>query len=224
MLRSLQRQQILLPDYSEKEEKINMLTHLIGAVFGVVILITALVLGLLHRNIWSVAAGAVYGISVTGLFCVSSVYHGLRPSNQKRVMRIVDHCTIYLMICGTYTPILLVQLRPLQPVLAWVVFAVQWLLATVAVVLNTRDLQKYRVISMVLYIAMGWCIVLLLPATISAIGMRAFGWLLTGGVCYTVGAVFYGLGKKQPYLHAVFHLFVDLACLMHAVCILVYVL
>ena len=150
MERVLHRQ---LPSYTPKEERINTVTHIIGAAFGVVFFILAIALGIAHRNIWSVASGAVYGICVVGLFCVSSIYHGLQPSLRKAVMRVVDHCTVYLMICGTYTPILLVRIRPEQPVIAWVVFGVQWALAAIAVFLNTMDLKKFRVLSMALYIA-----------------------------------------------------------------------
>lgn len=221
MERVLHRQ---LPSYTPKEERINTVTHIIGAAFGVVFFILAIALGIAHRNIWSVASGAVYGICVVGLFCVSSIYHGLQPSLRKAVMRVVDHCTIYLMICGTYTPILLVRIRPEQPVIAWVVFGVQWALAAIAVFLNTMDLKKFRVLSMVLYIAMGWCIIFVLQPTIATIGWPAFWWLLAGGICYTVGAVLYGIGKKKRYFHSAFHLFVNLGSLLQAVCILGYVL
>ena len=136
----------------------------------------------------------------------------------------LDHCTIYALIAGTYTPILLVGIRPLYPVLAWVCFGIEWGLLALATTLTAIDLKKYTVLSMVCYIGMGWMIILALPQTVDAMTRAGFYWLLSGGIAYTVGAILYGIGSKHRYFHSVFHLFVLLGSILQAVAILGYVL
>jgi len=142
----------------------------------------------------------------------------------KRVLQVLDHCTIYLLIAGTYTPILLSAMRPIDPVSSWVLLAVVWGLSAVAITLTAIDLKKYNVFSMVCYIGMGWCILLRVPLLIEAVGWGGFWLILMGGVCYTVGAVLYGMGRKKKYMHSVFHLFVVAGSVLHLIAILVYAL
>ena len=213
-----------LPVYTIGEERMNMITHIVGGGFGVLILLAAVLLGALRRDAWTVVTGAIYGVSMIALYTVSSVYHGLRAGTAKKVMQVIDHCTIYLLIAGTYTPILLVSIRPVYPVLAWTIFGVQWGLTALAVVLNAIDLKKFSVISMVLYIAMGWCIIIAIKPMVVCTGWTAFWWILGGGISYTIGAVLYGMGRTRKYCHSVFHIFVDLGSLAQAVGILCYVL
>ena len=158
------------------------------------------------------------------LYSVSSVYHGLRPGMGKKVMQVIDHCTIYLLIAGTYTPILLSAIRPDYPTLSWIIFGVEWGLVAFAVVFTAIDHNKYAKLSMVCYLGMGWCIIFtarLLPALLGTGGLV---FLITGGVAYTVGAVLYGLGKKRRYFHSIFHLFVLAGSILHFFCILLYIL
>ena len=213
-----------LPVYTVGEERMNMITHIVGGGFGVLILLAAVLLGALRREAWTVVTGAIYGVSMIALYTVSSVYHGLRAGTAKKVMQVIDHCTIYLLIAGTYTPILLVSIRPVYPVLAWTIFGIQWGLTALAVVLNAIDLKKFSVISMVLYIAMGWCIIIAIKPMVVCTGWTAFWWILGGGISYTIGAVLYGMGRTRKYCHSVFHIFVDLGSLAQAVGILCYVL
>ena len=213
-----------LPVYTIGEERMNMITHIVGGGFGVLILLAAVLLGALRRDAWMVVTGAIYGVSMIALYTVSSVYHGLRAGTAKKVMQVIDHCTIYLLIAGTYTPILLVSIRPVYPVLAWTSFGIQWGLTALAVVLNAIDLKKFSVISMVLYIAMGWCIIIAIKPMVVCTGWTAFWWILGGGISYTIGAVLYGMGRTRKYCHSVFHIFVDLGSLAQAVGILCYVL
>ena len=213
-----------LPVYTIGEERMNMITHIVGGGFGVLILLAAVLLGALRRDAWTVVTGAIYGVSMIALYTVSSVYHGLRAGTAKKVMQVIDHCTIYLLIAGTYTPILLVSIRPVYPVLAWTIFGIQWGLTALAVVLNAIDLNKFSVISMVLYIAMGWCIIIAIKPMVVCTGWTAFWWILGGGISYTIGAVLYGMGRTRKYCHSVFHIFVDLGSLAQAVGILCYVL
>ena len=139
-------------------------------------------------------------------------------------MQVIDHCTIYFMIAGTYTPVLQVGIRQESPAAAWIVFGVEWGCALLAGTLTAIDLKKYSKLSMVCYIAMGWAIVAIIGMTLRVLSREGFLWLLGGGLCYTVGAVLYGLGKKHRYMHSIFHLFVNAGSLLQAVAILFYVL
>ena len=214
----------VLPDYTRGEEITNMVTHIIGAAFSLPILIGGVILSSYHRNPWAIVGCCIYALTMLWLYTMSSVYHGLGEGIGKRVMQVIDHCTIYALIAGTYTPILLVSIRPDYPALAWTLFGCEWGLGLAAAAMTAIDLKKYGRASMACYIAMGWLIVLALRPTIETVGMKGFLWLLAGGVAYTVGAVLYGIGRKKRYFHSVFHVFVLLGSLLQAVCILFYVL
>ena len=213
-----------LPDYTRGEEIMNMVSHIVGGGIGVVVLILGILFAARKRDGWGVVSAVLYGLAMIWLYTMSSVYHGLRPSRAKKVMQVLDHCTIYALIAGTYTPVLLAGIRPLYPVLAWVCFGIEWGLVALATTLTAIDLKKYNVLSMICYIGMGWMIVLVLPQTIEAITLSGFYWLLAGGIAYTVGAVLYGIGSKRRWFHSVFHLFVLLGSVLQAVAILGYVL
>ena len=213
-----------LPDYTRGEEITNMVTHIVGAALSLPILIGGLILSAYHRNPWAVVSCCIYGLAMLWLYTMSSVYHGLADNTGKRVLQVLDHCTIYALIAGTYTPILLAAIRPEHPALAWTLFGLEWGLGAAAAAMTAIDLKKYGRASMACYITMGWLIVSALSPLIEAIGTAGFLWLLAGGLAYTVGAVLYGIGKKKRYFHSVFHLFVLLGSLLQAVCILFSVL
>ena len=214
----------VLPSYTRGNEIANMVTHIIGGALGIVVLVFSIIISARHHNPWGVVSGSIYGASMISLYAVSSVYHGLRPCTGKKVMQVIDHCTIYFLIVGSYTPILLVSLRPAYPVLAWVIFGAEWFLAAFAAVFTAIDHKKYGTLAMICYICMGWLIIVILKQTLAVLGTAGFLWLLTGGVAYTVGAVLYGIGKKHNVFHTVFHVFVDIGSLLQAVCILFYIL
>ena len=214
----------ILPDYTHGEELMNMITHIVGGAAGLLILIGSILIGAKHRDPWAIVSGSVYGVLTCALFVISSVYHCLPDGMGKRVMQVIDHCTIYFMIAGTYTPVLLVGIRKESPVAAWIVFGIEWGCAMIAATLTAIDLKKYKVFSMICYLAMGWAIVAIISPTFRVLGLRGFLWLLGGGICYTIGAVLYGLGKKYRYMHSVFHLFVNAGSLLQAIAILLYVL
>ena len=214
----------VLPDYTHAEEMINMVTHIVGGAFGMLILIGGILIAAAHHDVWAVVSASVYGAMTCILFAVSSIYHGLPVGMSKRVMQVIDHCTIYFMIAGTYTPVLLVGIRQESAAAAWIVFGIEWGCALLAGTLTAIDLKKYSRLSMVCYLAMGWAVAAILGMTLRAMGTAGFLWLLGGGLCYTVGAVLYGLGKKHRYMHSVFHVFVDAGSLMQAIAILFYVI
>ena len=187
-----------LPNYTRGEEIFNMVSHIVGGGLGVIATVLCVIFAALHNNVWGVVSCAIYGASMIILYTCSSVYHGLRHITAKKVMQVLDHCTIYFLIGGTYTPILLSAIRPISPVWAWVIFGLVWGLAAMAITLTAIDLKKYSKLSMVCYIGMGWCIVLAAKVTIEAIPLPGLLLLLGGGIVYTVGAVLYGIGKKAP--------------------------
>ena len=213
-----------LPDYTKGEEIFNMVTHIVGGALGIAYLVLCVIYAATHSDPYAVVSSAIYGASVVVLFSVSSIYHGLHPSKGKKVMQVLDHCVIYFMIAGTYTPITLCALRENSPALGWTVFGVFWGMSAFAALLNAIDLKKYKVFSIISYLAIGWCVVFTVKPVYESIGFEGFFWLLAGGVLYTVGAVLYMLGHKKRYIHSVFHIFIDLASVCHFICILFYVL
>lgn len=213
-----------LPIYTKGEEIFNMVSHIVGGALGIVALVLCVVFAALHQNVWGVVGCSIYGVSLIALYTMSSVYHGLRPNKAKRVMRVLDHCTIYFLIGGTYTPILFCAIRPVSPGWAWTIFGIVWGLAAMATTLTAIDMKKYSKLSMVCYIGMGWSILLAAKTAIEAMALPALILLLAGGISYTVGAVFYGFGKKHKYIHSVFHLFVVLGSILQFLCIFFYVI
>lgn len=214
----------LLPDYTKGEEIMNMVTHIVGGGLGVIALALCLAKALLYGNGYDFAGALIYGISMITLYTMSSVYHGLRPGTGKKVMQVLDHCTIYFLIAGTYSIIALSALREVSPWIGWGIFAFQWALTALAVTLTAIDLKKYNIFSMICYIFMGWCIVFFLPQVKQALTMAGFWWLLAGGVAFTIGAVLYGIGSKKRWMHSVFHIFVVLGSIFQFICIIFYVL
>ena len=198
----------ILPTYTKGEEIFNMVSHIVGGAFAVFALVSCVLISALKGSVYGVVTSSVYGASMILLYCMSSIYHGLKPGIAKKVLQVLDHCTIYMLIAGTYTPILLCALRPVYPVIAWVVFGIEWGCAAVATTLTAIDLKLYRVFSMICYILMGWAIVFAIIPTIEVLTIPGFLYVLAGGIFYTIGAVLYGLGKKRRYMHNAFHVFV----------------
>ena len=214
----------LLPPYTRGEEWFNAISHMVGAVFGIVALILATVVAALHASVWAIASAVVYGLSLILLYTISSVYHALRPPMAKKVMQVLDHCAIYLLIAGTYTPILLCRVRAQYPMEAWLLFGVVWGVALLAVTLNAIDLKKYRVFSMIAYLSMGWSVVFAARPVLATVPAAGLWWLFAGGIAYTLGAILYGIGSKKKWFHSVFHIFVVIGSVCHFVTILCYVL
>jgi hemolysin III len=157
---------------------------------------------------------------------MSSVYHGLKNGTAKKVMQVIDHCSVFILIAGTYTPIALTALREYNPFLGWGVFGVVWGISALGITLNAIDLKKYNVFSIICYLAQGWCIILTGKTAIDAIGTKGFWWLLAGGIAYTIGAVLYGIAGKKTvrYMHSIFHIFVVLGSALQFFAIYFYVL
>ncbi len=214
----------ILPDYSRGEEIFHMVSHIVGGGFAVIALVLCTVYSAIYSGALAVVSSAVYGGSMILLYCSSSIYHGLKNEMAKKVMQVLDHCTIYFLIAGTYTPITLCAIRQVSPVWAYCIFAMVWCAAIVACVFTAIDLHKFSRLAMICYICMGWCIIVALRPTIEAIGIDGFMYLLAGGISYSIGAVMYGLGKTKKYMHAVFHIFVVVGSILQFISIFFYVL
>ena len=214
----------LLPSYTRSEELTNMISHIVGGGLGVLVLLICLFIAIWKHNVWGIVGSAVYGISFTQLYAISSIYHGLRPGTAKKVLQVIDHCSIYIFIAGTYTPIMLCALRPVHPGWAWSLLGVVWGIAVLAATLNAIDLKKFAVFSMICYIGMGWCVLVGIKPVIEVIPAGGLWLLVLGGVIYTLGAIAYGFGKKKRYMHSVFHIFCLLGSILQALCIIFYIL
>ncbi|MCL1796002.1 MAG: hemolysin III family protein [Clostridia bacterium] len=201
-----------------------MASHAAGGGLGLIMLLSCVIVAAYHRNIAGIVTGCIYGCSILLLFTMSSIYHGLKHGTAKRVFQVLDHCMIYLMIAGTYTPVLLCAYRLEYPASAFSILGIVWGLAALGITLTSIDLQKFRKIAMGCYLGMGWCIVFQLRRMLGVYGTRLFVLLLIGGVLYTGGVVFYAIGGKKKYMHSVFHIFVNVATVLQFFGIVVYVM
>lgn len=214
-------QKIEIPAYSLGEEITNAIVHGVGALLSVAALVLCVVFSAIHGNAYAVVSSCIYGSTLIILYTMSCLYHSLKVNRAKKVFRIIDHCSIFLLIAGTYTPYSLVTLNGW---LGWLVFGIIWGCAIIGIILNAIDLKKYKVISMILYIAMGWAIIFAFKPLIRALPVGGFYLLLAGGIIYTVGAIFYGIGRKYKYMHSVWHFFVLAGSILHFFSILLYVI
>ncbi|MCI9000386.1 MAG: hemolysin III family protein [Clostridia bacterium] len=211
-----------LPSYTKGEEIANMVTHIIGGVIGIVAIVLC---SIFAKNAYGVISGVIFGVSMLILYTMSSIYHGLSPKVKgKKVLQILDHCTIFLLIAGSYTPFALCTLREYHTGMGWAIFGIIWAVAVLGMVLNSIDLKKYKIFSMICYLAMGWCIIVKINVLPTLLSMKGFSLLLAGGIVYTLGAICYIIGKKHKYIHTVFHICVLIASFLHFLCILLYVI
>lgn len=213
-----------LPTYSKGEEIFNMVSHIVGGALGIAALILCIITAARDHSAIGVISSCIYGVTLITLYTMSSVYHGLKPGMAKKVMQVLDHCTIYFLIAGSYTPVLLVAMMPQYPLIAWSLFGIVWGCAIVACVLTAIDLKKYRIFSMVCYLAMGWAIIFFIKQTYDVMQLGGVILLVTGGVAYTIGSILYGLGKKKKWMHSIFHLFIIAGSVLHFFAIILYAL
>ncbi len=214
----------VLPSYTKGEEIFNMVTHIVGGALGITATVLCVVFAAIHHNVYGVVSGAIFGAMMIILYTMSSIYHGLRPNMAKKVFQIFDHCSIFLLIAGTYTPFALCVLRQHSVALGWSIFGVIWGLAVIGIILKSIDIKMFEVISFILYVGMGWCIVFTAKIVLGIIGNVGFGLLLGGGIAYTVGAVMYCFTSKLRFIHSIFHIFVVIGSLLHFLCILLFIM
>ena len=215
----------ILPTYTKGEEIFNMVSHIVGGVLGIVSIVLCSVFAAIHGNVYGVISGVIYGVTLTILYTISSIYHGLKPYRKaKKVLQIIDHCSIFLLIAGTYTPFALCTIREESIALGWTIFGIIWGLAILGIVLNSIDLQRYKVFSIICYLLMGWLIIFKINLVVNSLGRIGFILLLSGGIIYTFGAIAYGLGKKHKWMHSVFHIACFLGSLLQFLCIILFVM
>lgn len=211
----------ILPKYSPGEERLNAISHGIGIFMGLLVLI----LCTSKSGTTSTRIGSIlYGVCMIAVYTISTIYHALPPRTAKKVFQILDHCTIYLLIAGTYTPILLGAFVAQAPAVGWTLLVLQWAVAVFAIVLNAIDLKKFRPFSYTAYIVMGWAIIFVAPTAMELISRPGLLYLLLGGISYTVGAILFGIGSKLPWFHGVFHIFVLLGSFLQFLSIYLYIL
>jgi len=194
----------------------------VGGALGVVVLLSCVIRAALRDNYFGILSCTIYGTTFITMFTISSVYHGLAPGMSKKVMQVIDHCTIYFLIAGTYSAVVLSAIRPLYPTLGWGLFIFEWALALFAATLTAIDLKKYEAFSMICYIGMGWAVIPFWRQTLEAMTKPGFLLLLFGGIAYTSGSSLYGLGGKHKWMHSVFHIFVVAGALLQYFSVLLY--
>lgn len=197
-------------------EKFNSLTHLVGAVLALAGAVVLVVLAALSGDPWKIVSVSIYGLTLVLLYSFSVLYHSLQ-GRAKNVLRQLDHQSIYLLIAGSYTPFCLISLRGPW---GWTLFGAVWGLAVLGGLQDLRPKRKARILSVVIYVAMGWMVLVAIAPLRQALGPVGFAWVAAGGVLYTVGIVFYALDKRLAHAHGIWHLFVMAGSAAHFVAIL----
>jgi hemolysin III len=208
-----------LPDYTRGEEIANMTTHIVGGAFGIIALVLCVVFSALRHDYRALAGGIVYGVMMVFLYTVSSIYHGLKPEKPKKVFQVLDHCTIFAMIFGSYMPVLLTGIWEENKVVFIVVTALVSVGCIICVTFTAIDLKKYAAVSMTGYVAIGWAALIMLYPLYKFYGLEMVIWLVLGGAAYTFGILFYAKGVKKRYFHMIFHLFIILGSVLQFVAI-----
>lgn len=207
--------------YTKKEEIINGVTHGIGVIFGIVALSILLYLAIKKGSVPKIVGFSIYGACIILMFLSSTLYHSFTIEKVKNVLRVFDHSSIFLFIAGTYTPIVLLTLEgPLRIGMLVGVWAIA-LLGVGFKIFTFEKFDKFKALSLIIYIGMGWIAIIPIKAIINATSINFFYWIIAGGLLYTVGTIFYGV-KKIPYNHAIWHLFVLAASVTHFLGIVFY--
>lgn len=207
-------------DYTVGEELAHAVSHGAGVILSIAGLAWMLYLSIDAADPWRIVASVVYGCSMIGLYLTSTIYHTFHQSPRRHLFKLLDHCAIYVLIAGTYTPFLIVSLRTNA---AWWFFGAIWTLATAGILTKLWFRHRYPAISLAGYLFMGWLAVIATPEIAAAIGSDGMFWLLAGGISYTVGAIFY-IAKRVYFSHAIWHLFVLAGSICHFLAIVWYVL
>ena len=202
------------------EERASMLTHAAGGMLAIAALVVLIVHSSLAHDVRRIVAVCIYGCSLVFMYCTSTVYHLVRPPRIKRLLKILDHASIYLLIAGTYTPILLISMRGYW---GWSLFGVVWAMAIAGVILKLFFVDRFEMLSVSLYVFMGWLVLVGAKPLFASVPMVGIGWLFAGGISYTGGVLFF-LWDRLPFNHAIWHLFVIAGSVCHFVAVLFYVL
>lgn len=196
------------PVYGRGEDLFNAVSHIVGGGVGLIVL--GVLLGAVAQDPTpnKYAAAVVYSVTIIILYTMSAIYHFLPAGAAKRVFRVFDHCTIFLLIAGSYTPFCLLPFW--GSVWGYAILGVEWGLTTIGITFNAINMRwkAVKVISMIAYVVMGWMIIAAVPLLLKTVSAACFAWLLAGGVAYTSGLIFFALGRNHKYMHGVWHVFV----------------
>lgn len=216
----MKKERITLTKYSLGEELISAISHGVGALLAIVAIVLCIYASKDNGNI-AIFSAITYGVSLLILYLMSTLYHSFKPNKAKKVFRVFDHCSIFLLIAGSYTPFTLITL---QGTAGWVMFALIWACAITGIILNSINLERFDKISFVLYLIMGWAVIFNFKPLAAAFEAGGLKLLIAGGVAYTLGAVIYLIGSKVKYMHSIWHFFVLGGSILHFFCIYLFVL
>lgn len=211
----MNQQSINQSRYSSREELANTITHGAGALASLIAGVVLIVLAGLSGDVWQIISVAVFSISLVLLYSASTIYHGTPAGRTKDQLKILDHCAIFILIAGTYTPFTLISLRGTW---GWSLFGIVWGLAIAGVILKLIFTTRYKLLSTLIYIAMGWIIVVAIVPLMQAVSPAVLAWLVAGGVAYTAGTLFYHQ-RRIPYAHAIWHVFVIAGSTSHVIAV-----
>jgi len=206
--------------YTLAEEFVHALSHGAGVILSIAGLSWMLYVSIASSDPWRIVASCIYGASLISLFLASTLYHSLHASPQTHLFKLLDHCAIYLLIAGSYTPFLLVSMRTNT---GWWLFGAVWTMATAGILTKLWFRHRYPRLALASYLLMGWLFVLAAPQVAHAIGSNGMAWLIAGGLSYTVGAIFYA-ARQLPYGHAIWHVLVLAGAVCHFLAVIWYVL
>jgi hemolysin III len=205
--------------YSRREDIANAVSHGIGLMLSVAGLVVLAIIAIRRGTALHIVSCGVYGVSLVLLFAASTLYHSFQSPRIKHVFRIIDHSSIYVLIAGTYTPFTLVVFRG---ALGWTLFGLVWGLSVLGVVFQIFFVNRFKIFSVLVYLLMGWLVVIATHRVLATIPLGGILWLVAGGLTYTTGVLFYAW-KKIPYNHAIWHLFVLVGSACHYFAVLFYV-
>ena len=197
--------------FTLSEEIFHSITHGIGSGLAIAGLVILVVLAVLNGDVYKIIGFSIFGTSLVLLYLASTLYHGIQQPRTKHIFKIFDHSAIYLLIAGSYTPFLLVGIRNTT---GWTLLVVVWMIALIGITMKVLFIDRFQVLSVIMYLAMGWLCVFAFREMLSSIPIGGIIWLAAGGILYTVGVIFYAMQKK-PYMHAVWHFFVLGGSLCH---------
>ena len=211
---------ITIPNYTLGEELMNAISHGLGVLLGITALVLTVIFSAKNNNTIGIVSSSIYGSTMIIMYLVSCLYHALSPKlKAKKVFRVIDHCDIYLFIAGCYTPYCLSLIGGIA---GWVLFAIIWISAIIGVLLNAINLEKFKTISMIMYLVMGWMIIFSYNSIRVSLPKTGLILLITGGISYTIGAIFCGVGNNKKYFHSIFHFFVLIGSTLQFLSILMY--
>lgn len=205
--------------YSFAEEIFNSVTHGIGVLISVAGLITMVVFSSLYGETIHIVSTAIFGITLVLLYTASTLYHSFRKPGIKRILKIIDHSCIYALIAGTYTPFMLIIVRG---TLGWTIFCIVWSLTILGILFKVFFINRFKILSTIAYVLMGWLVIIAIKPLFQALPGSAIAWIISGGVIYTLGTIFY-VWKKLPFNHAIWHSFVLAGSICHFFAVMFYV-